>query len=158
MVLSGFTPISPSASLYVYFLVVHSSPYNDSHRTGILDILKLTQPNKANVAHALLGWNAVDFETEAAARGMCATALRSPTEWSVHPQAEALRGVPPVTLTKIGEAPRRQIAPGAARPLDGVRVLDLSRVLAGPIAGRTLSGIQVPLSRIMAKLLKWCVI
>ncbi len=69
---------------------------------------------------------------------MCATAYRSFDEWNAHPQAEALRGLPPVTLTKIGEAPKRRPT-GGARPLDGIRVLDLSRVIAGPVAGRALA-------------------
>lgn len=71
---------------------------------------------------------------------MCATALRSFVEWDQHPQAKALAHTPPVTLIKIGDAPKREIAGTFSRPLDGIRVLDLSRVLAGPVAGRTLAG------------------
>jgi crotonobetainyl-CoA:carnitine CoA-transferase CaiB-like acyl-CoA transferase len=82
----------------------------------------------------------VEFETEAAAKGMCATALRSHAEWSVHPHAKELEGVPPVQIIKIGEAPKREVLGDFARPLDGIRVLDLSRVLAGPVSGRTLAG------------------
>ena len=85
-------------------------------------------------------WNSVDFETKAASIGMCATAFRSFGEWDCHEHARLLSGVPPVTIHKIGEAPRRKLTASASRPLDGIRVLDLSRVLAGPIAGRTLAG------------------
>ena len=92
---------------------------------------------------ALPTWDAVEFETAAASRGMCATALRSFDEWDQHPHAKALRGIQPVEIRKIGEAPKRAIGDLAKddskSPLEGLRVLDLSRVLAGPVAGRTLA-------------------
>lgn len=114
-----------------------------SHRKGILSILNLTDDallTNGKVAEALLKWDAVDFETEAASRGMCATALRTFSQWDEHPQAKALAGTAPVTLVKIGDAPKRQVQGNPLRPLEGIRVLDLSRVLAGPVAGRALAG------------------
>ncbi|KAJ7750954.1 CoA-transferase family III domain-containing protein [Mycena maculata] len=112
------------------------------HRKGILSILNVPdspETSRETVQSALRTWNAVEFETEAASRGMCATAMRSFAEWSLHPQARALEGIPPVQIIKIGEAPKREISGTFARPLDGIRVLELSRVLAGPVAGRTLA-------------------
>lgn len=116
------------------------------HRKGILDLLQLSDDapsgpvTRDQVQEALLNWDSIQFETAAAAVGMCATALRSFAEWESTPQAQALRGVPPVQVLKIADSNPRNNTGITARPLEGIRVLDLSRVLAGPVSGRTLAG------------------
>jgi crotonobetainyl-CoA:carnitine CoA-transferase CaiB-like acyl-CoA transferase len=64
--------------------------------------------------------------------------VRTAEEWRASPQGAALEKTPPITLTRIGDAPPLRLDAGE-EPLDGVRVLDLTRVLAGPTAGRTLA-------------------
>src|ERR1700694_2252989 len=71
--------------------------------------------------------------------------MRSHEEWSALPHAKALAQLPLISIEKIGEAAPKPWTTGAkpwpagSRPLAGVRVLDLSRVIAGPVAGRTLA-------------------
>jgi hypothetical protein len=64
--------------------------------------------------------------------------MRSQAEWSASPHAKALAELPLVSIEKIGEAAPKPW-PAGDRPLAGLRVLDLSRVIAGPVAGRTLA-------------------
>lgn len=118
------------------------------HRAGIEALLDGAD-TRERVAAALQGWSATAFEQAAADRGMLAFALRRFEEWDGHPQGQALAGRAPVTVTRIGDAAPRPLPDGPA-PLTGLRVLDLSRVLAGPVAGRTLAAHGAEVMRIAA--------
>ena len=114
------------------------------HRDGVLRLLGLPvgpQTERPAVQAALAGWNAQAFEDAAAAAGLVVAAARSFAEWDALPQAAALRAQPPVSIERIGDAPPRAWLPWRAGglPLDGLRVLELTRILAGPVAGRTLA-------------------
>jgi crotonobetainyl-CoA:carnitine CoA-transferase CaiB-like acyl-CoA transferase len=114
------------------------------HRDGALRLLGLPPgPNTdaAEVTQALRNWRAVDFETRAADAGLVVTAARSFAQWDAHPQAAALAAQPVLRIEKIGDAAPRPLAAWreGEQPLNGLRVLDLTRILAGPVAGRTLA-------------------
>src|SRR5258705_4636821 len=107
------------------------------HRDAVCTMLNC-KPERDAVQAALMQWDGEAFETAAYAGGGVVAMMRSHGEWSDLPHARALAELPLVSIEKIGEAAPRPW-PGGDRPLAGLRMLDLSRVIAGPVAGRTLA-------------------
>ena len=114
------------------------------HRDRALRVLGCpegAETERDAVTEALRSWRAEDFETAVAAAGGATAAARDFATWDAHPQASVLADLPLVRIERIGDAPPRRWAAleARARPLAGLRVLDLTRILAGPVAGRTLA-------------------
>jgi len=107
------------------------------HREAVCRVLDC-RAERDDVQAALMQWDAEPFETAAYAVGGVVSMMRSFDDWSELPQAKAVAALPVITFEKIGEAAPRPW-PKGDRPLAGLRVLDLSRVIAAPVAGRTLA-------------------
>src|SRR6202790_1204986 len=107
------------------------------HRAAVCKVLNC-KAERDEVQAALMQWDAEAFETAAYAAGGVVAMMRSHREWSDLPHARLLAALPPVSIEKIGEAAPKPW-PAGDRPLAGLRVLDLSRVIAAPVAGRTLA-------------------
>lgn len=114
------------------------------HRDGVLRLLGLPEgaaTTRDAVAQALASWRADAFEQAATDAGMVVAALRRFDEWDAHPQAAVIAGEPLVAIERIGDALPLELAALALpdRPLSGLRVVELTRILAGPVAGRMLA-------------------
>ena len=119
------------------------------HRRAALQVLDLAErSDRLAVAERVVGWTGASLEAAVVDCGGCAAQLRRPEQWAAHVQGQAVAAEPLVS-EQVVECPGAGDAlVDLARPLAGIRVLDLTRVLAGPVAGRFLAAYGADVLRI----------
>lgn len=107
------------------------------HRQRTLEVLGCPG-DRASVGAAVARWQGAALEEALVEAGACAALVRTPEEWLAHPQSQAVAGLPLLEIIPMGESAPEPL-PVAQRPLSGIRVLDLARILAGPVATRCMA-------------------
>ena len=120
---------------------IHDSFLN--HRQGTLKLLGLgEQASREDVATAVAKWKKLELEEVGYRNKLAIYALRSYSEWDALPQSAAVSNFP-ITIRKTStEGPRglsKTLNGGNDRCLRGLRVVELSRVIAGPVSGMTMA-------------------
>lgn len=117
------------------YLLRHA--FYHEHFSRLLSALDCSADTQS-IARAVRRRDALELEDRLAEAKAMGAIARTRDEWLAHPQGRNLTGRTPVEVVRSGDSVPEPLGP-AARPLAGIRVVDMGHVLAGPVVSRTLA-------------------
>ncbi|MEI7052576.1 CoA transferase [Pseudomonas koreensis] len=121
---------------------------NAPHHRAAAESVLGTCADRAAMAAKVAQWRSADLEQAVVEAKGCAAEMRSWAQWQQHPQGQAVNAEPLVHFIDSQDEKANAWQGSVEQPLAGLKVLDLTRVLAGPTASRFLAGLGANVLRI----------
>lgn len=121
---------------------------NAPHHRAAMERVLGQHADRAALSHTVARWNKAELEQAIIDAGGCAAMMCSEAEWQQHPQGRTVSQTPLIAARACPEGPQPDWRFPRARPLLGVKVLDLTRIIAGPVATRFLASLGATVLRL----------
>ncbi len=123
-------------------------PNAPAHRAAAMKVLGGPLADRPETEAKIALWKGAELEAAIVAAGGACAQMRTQAQWAEHPQGKAVAAEPLAYVETFPEVAPSAWRPTPGRPLQGLKVLDLTRILAGPIAARFLAGYGAQVLRI----------